>query len=46
MDQRQDSSRNVNLIDLYPTLIDLCGLPEKELDGTSFKPRRDLIELK
>jgi arylsulfatase A-like enzyme len=26
------------LIDLYPTLIDLCGLPEKVLDGKSIKP--------
>ena len=33
------SNRLVNLIDLYPTLIDLCGLPEKrELDGKSFAP--------
>jgi len=36
---RQDTRRAVNLIDLYPTLIDLCGLPEKpELDGRSFGP--------
>ena len=39
MSGRQDSSRAVNLIDLYPTLIDLCDLPEKpELDGRSFGP--------
>lgn len=38
MDARRDCSRNVNLLDLYPTLIELCGLPEKQLDGTSFKP--------
>ncbi len=25
-------------VDLYPTLIDLCGLPEKTLDGKSIKP--------
>ncbi|MDF1812198.1 MAG: sulfatase [Verrucomicrobiales bacterium] len=31
--------RPVNLIDLYPTLIELCHLPEKKnLDGTSFVP--------
>ena len=38
MDKQQDCFRNVNLIDLYPTLIDLCGLPPKELDGKSIKP--------
>lgn len=38
MQAGQECLRNVNLIDLYPTLIDLCGLPEKELDGTSIKP--------
>ena len=31
--------RVVNLIDLYPTLIDLCGLPKKGgLEGRSLKP--------
>lgn len=31
--------RPVSLIDLYPTLIDLCGLKEKpELDGVSLTP--------
>ncbi len=39
MEARQDNSRAVNLIDLYPTLVDLCNLPEKpELDGRSFGP--------
>ena len=29
----------VSLVDLYPTLIDLCGLPKrKDLDGRSFVP--------
>jgi len=29
----------VSLIDIYPTLIELCGLPEREeLDGKSFVP--------
>jgi arylsulfatase A-like enzyme len=29
----------VSLIDLYPTLLDLVGLPKKEgLDGTSLRP--------
>jgi arylsulfatase A-like enzyme len=31
--------RPVSLIDIYPTLIDLCGLPKREgLDGHSLKP--------
>jgi arylsulfatase A-like enzyme len=39
MKSRQDCSRLVNLIDLYPTLIDLCGLPPKpEIDGRSLAP--------
>ena len=39
MTSRQDCSRLVNLIDLYPTLIDLCGLPAKpEIDGRSIAP--------
>ncbi len=39
MKSRQDCSRLVNLIDLYPTLIDLCGLPAKpEIDGRSIAP--------
>jgi arylsulfatase A-like enzyme len=36
MTEMQYCNRNVNLIDLYPTLIDLCNLPDKpELDGES-----------
>ncbi len=39
MTSRQDCERPVNLIDFYPTLIELCGVPEKpELDGRSFVP--------
>lgn len=39
MKARQDSPRVVNLIDLFPTLIDLCGLPAKpEIDGRSIAP--------
>lgn len=39
MTERQDSRRPVNLIDFYPTLIELCGLPEKPvLDGRSLVP--------
>jgi len=31
--------RTVSLLDLYPTLIDLCGLPERnDLDGRSLAP--------
>ena len=34
--------RVVNLIDMYPTLIELCGLPpNKENDGRSFAPLLD-----
>jgi arylsulfatase A-like enzyme len=36
MKVRQDCSGLVNLMDLYPTLIDLCGLPPKpEIEGRS-----------
>ena len=36
---RTDCNRIVNLIDLYPTLIELCGLPVKpEIDGRSIVP--------
>lgn len=38
MSKMQDCYRNVNLLDIYPSLIDLCGLPKKELDGKSFAP--------
>ncbi len=33
------SGRTVELLDLYPTLIDLCGLPDRpELEGRSLRP--------
>jgi len=38
MNTKQDCYRNVNLIDIFPTLIDLCSLPKKQLDGKSIKP--------
>ena len=39
MIQRQDCQRLVNMIDFYPSLIELCGLPKKPiLDGRSFAP--------
>jgi len=32
-------SRPVSLVDLYPTLVELCGLPSRDgLDGRSFAP--------
>jgi arylsulfatase A-like enzyme len=37
--KNQLCQRPVSLIDIYPTLIDLCGLPKREgLDGQSLKP--------
>lgn len=45
MSEQQDCDRNVNLIDLYPTLIDLCDLPAKKLDGKSIKPLLENPEL-
>jgi arylsulfatase A-like enzyme len=39
MTRRQDCQRPVSMIDFYPTLIELAGLPEKPaLDGRSFAP--------
>jgi len=38
MKEKQDCYRNVNLVDIYPTLIELCNLPKKELDGKSIVP--------
>ena len=38
MNKKQDCYRNVNLLDIYPTLIELCNLPEKKLDGKSLTP--------
>jgi arylsulfatase A-like enzyme len=45
MKTQKDCQRNVNLQDLYPSLVDLCGLPAKELDGKSFKPLLENPEL-
>ena len=39
MNGRKDCLRPVNLIDLYPTLVDYCGLPKKPMiDGRSLVP--------
>jgi arylsulfatase A-like enzyme len=35
----QDRNQPVTLLDLYPTMIEMCGLPpKKELDGTTLTP--------
>lgn len=36
MDEKVYCPAPVNLIDMYPTLINLCGLPSKEIDGHDF----------
>jgi len=39
MTKQQLCFRNVNLMDIYPTLIDLCKLPKKDnIDGESLSP--------
>jgi arylsulfatase A-like enzyme len=36
------SPRTVELLDIYPTLVDLCGLPQyNELEGVSLRPLLD-----
>lgn len=38
MDAAVYSPRTVSLIDIYPSLIEMCGLPAKELDGHDLSP--------
>jgi arylsulfatase A-like enzyme len=39
MHKKQLCFRNTNLIDIYPTLVDLCNLPERPMiDGESLRP--------
>jgi arylsulfatase A-like enzyme len=38
-ESRQRCDRPVNLLDIYPTLVDVCNLPPRgELEGVSLKP--------
>jgi hypothetical protein len=34
----QKSNSLVEFVDVYPTLVDLCGLPKADVDGVSLKP--------
>ena len=34
----QKSNSLVEFVDVYPTLVDLCGLPKPDVDGVSLKP--------
>lgn len=46
MSEKQYCTRTVNLIDLYPTLIDLCGIPEKtNIEGKSLVPLLNDVNL-
>ena len=37
--RNRTSGRTVELLDLYPTLVDLCGLPKRpEVEGRSLRP--------
>jgi arylsulfatase A-like enzyme len=39
MNSKQECFKNVNLIDIYPTLVDLCNLPKRPMiDGESLRP--------
>ncbi|HEY1171587.1 MAG TPA: sulfatase [Verrucomicrobiae bacterium] len=36
---KQECARTVNLLDIYPTMIDLCGLPKRDgIEGNSLVP--------
>ena len=44
--ESKNCSQPVSLLDIYPTLIDMAGLPHKELDGVSLKKQLIKPELK